>query len=222
VPPAAVLKSDTRVRRPVLELYERGLATHRLWAREQGGARYGLPVSDWSQAAIPGDADLIARCKGSTLDIGCGPGRLASALTAAGIDALGIDISAGAVARARKLGAKALRRSVFGPVPRTGRWRYALLADGNIGIGGDPAMLLRRVRELLAPGGRLLVEVSAPNVATATRELWLEDEFGACSEAFAWAEVGVDDVASLARECRLEVTETWTSCTRWFAALGRP
>ena len=29
-----------------------------------------------------------------------------------------------------------------------------LLADGNIGIGGDPAALLRRVSELLAPQGR--------------------------------------------------------------------
>ena len=31
-------------------------------------------------------------------------------------------------------------------VPGEGRWHTALLADGNIGIGGDPVALLRRVR----------------------------------------------------------------------------
>ncbi|HEX4018503.1 MAG TPA: class I SAM-dependent methyltransferase [Frankiaceae bacterium] len=221
MPHAAVLTSDTRARLPVLELYERGLATHRLWAREHDGARFGLPVADWSQTAIPGDTTLLERCSGATLDIGCGPGRLAAALSTAGVDALGIDISAGAVARARKLGANALRRCVFGPVPRAGTWRCALLADGNIGIGGEPTLLLRRVRQLLAPGGRVLVEIAPPDVATTVRELWLEDESGARSEPFAWAEVGADDVTRLARECELKVTATWTASRRWFAELRR-
>ena len=64
----------------------------------------------------------MARCSGPTLDIGCGPGRLVAALAKSGIDALGIDISSAAVARARRLGGKARRCSVFGPVPREGSW----------------------------------------------------------------------------------------------------
>ncbi|HEX4427674.1 MAG TPA: methyltransferase domain-containing protein [Frankiaceae bacterium] len=204
-----------------VQLYERGLATHRLWAREADGSRFALPIADWSATTIPGDAGLVARCIGPTLDIGCGPGRLVAALTAGGIDSLGIDISAGAVARARKLGANALRRCVFGSVPRAGGWKYALLADGNIGIGGDPAMLLRRVRGLLAPGGRVLVEVAAPGVSTTSRQLRLEDEFGAVSDPFPWAEVGAGDMERLARDSSLVLTDTWNCSGRWFAELRR-
>ena len=202
-------------------LYERGLATHRLWARDAYGNRFRLPVADWSAAMIPGDDHLVGRCIGPTLDIGCGPGRLVAALTTGGIDALGIDISEGAVARARKLGANALRRCVFGPVPRAGSWSHALLADGNIGIGGDPAVLLRRVRGLLAPGGRVLVEVAAPGVCSTARELRLEDEFGAVSEPFPWAEVGAGDVPRLASASGLALTESWHCSGRWFVELRR-
>ena len=51
---------------------------------------------------------------------------------------LGVDISRTAVARVRQAGASALHRSVFDPLPGQGRWGTALLADGNIGIGGLP------------------------------------------------------------------------------------
>ena len=219
--PNAVLMPDARVRVPAVALYERGLATRRLWARDAHGTRFRLPVADWSAVTIPGDAELVSRCIGPTLDIGCGPGRLVAALTTSGIDALGIDISAGAVARARKLGANALRRCVFGPVPRAGSWNFALLADGNIGIGGDPARLLRRVRGLLAPGGRALVEVAPPGVASAARELQLEDEFGAVSDPFPWAEVGAGGIHQFARASRLVVTERWNCSGRWFVELRR-
>jgi hypothetical protein len=44
-----------------------------------------------------------------------------------------------------------------------------LLLDGNIGIGGDPHRLLRRVRELLTPTGRLLVELDVDGVTAVGR-----------------------------------------------------
>jgi SAM-dependent methyltransferase len=155
------------------------------------------------------------------LDIGCGPGRLVAALSKNGVDSLGIDISPAAVTRARKLGAKACRCSVFGPVPRAGSWMCALLADGNIGIGGNPGLLLRRVRELLAPRGRLLVEVAGPDVATRRRELRLEDESGEISDPFPWAEVGAVDLIRLARDSELAVVDRWNCSGRWFVELRR-
>jgi hypothetical protein len=48
---------------------------------------------------------------------------------------------------------------VFGPLPGAGTWSHVLLADGNVGIGGDPGRLLRRVRELLRPGGTVEVDL---------------------------------------------------------------
>ena len=36
-------------------------------------------------------------------------------------------------------GATVLQRDIFGPLPGEGRWGTALLFDGNVGIGGDPA-----------------------------------------------------------------------------------
>jgi hypothetical protein len=62
---------------------------------------------------------------------------------------LGVDVSPAAVARAKGAGGAVLRRSVFDRLPAEGRWGTALLADGNIGIGGDPHALLRRVRDSL-------------------------------------------------------------------------
>ena len=38
------------------------------------------------------------------------------------------------------------------PCRAPAQWRTVLLADGNVGIGGDAVRLLRRVRALLAPG----------------------------------------------------------------------
>ena len=204
-----------------VHLYEAGLASLRLWVHDLRGRRARVPVADWTARSVPGDASLLTRCRGLTLDVGCGPGRLVTALATRGIEALGIDISAGVVAKARGRGVNAIHGSVFGPVPAAGRWSFALLADGNIGIGGDPAALLRRIRGLLAPRGLLHVELAAPGAPTQGMELRLEDETGRISEWFPWAEVGVDGISALAADTGLAVTERWESAGRWFASLRK-
>ena len=47
----------------------------------------------------------------------------------------------------------ALRCTAARRPPGEGRWDTVLFIDGNVGIGGDPIALLRRVRQLLAPAG---------------------------------------------------------------------
>jgi SAM-dependent methyltransferase len=120
-----------------------------------------LEVERWCARADAVDLQVLAYCEGAVLDVGCGPGRLVAELAARGRPALGIDVSEAAVARTVRLGGQALHRSVFEPLPGEGRWGTALLVDGNIGIGGDPAALLRRTAELLAPGGLLIAETVA-------------------------------------------------------------
>ena len=63
---------------------------------------------------------------------------------------------------------------MFGDVPCAGRWRTALLLDGNVGIGGAPVALLRRTRELLAPGGAALVELDPPGAPTVRTRVRIE------------------------------------------------
>jgi SAM-dependent methyltransferase len=112
----------------------------------------------------PGDEQLLDRCRGSVLDVDCGPGRLTRALRAR-VDALGIDVAPAVVRLARRRGADVLQRSVFGAVPAPGSWRSVVLADCNVGIGGAARRLLRRVRRVLRAGGQVRCEVDRPGRA---------------------------------------------------------
>lgn len=132
-----------------------------LFLRRTDGWLLPLEVERWCARADAVDLQVLAYCEGTVLDVGCGPGRLVAELAARGRPSLGIDVSEAAVARTVRLGGRALHRSVFEPLPSEGRWGTVLLVDGNIGIGGDPAALLRRTAELLAPGGLLIAETVA-------------------------------------------------------------
>jgi hypothetical protein len=169
--------------------------------------------------AIPGDDTLLDRCDGPALDVGSGPGRLTVALTERGLPALGIDITPYAVELTRAAGGLALRRDVFGRVPGTGRWRTILLADGNVGIGGDPAALLRRTAELAGIGGRVLVEVQPPGSPDRFEMVRLRTgrRIGAW---FRWAYIGADAIGDVAGGAGLTVREMWTAGERWFVALN--
>ncbi|MEU4217374.1 methyltransferase domain-containing protein [Actinoplanes sp. NPDC026623] len=190
-----------------------------LTVTDDRGARHRFDPAAWCRSHLPGDRGLLARCAGPTLDIGCGPGRLTGALNRLGHPALGIDVSAAAVRLARARGATAMRRDVFGHVPGLGRWRHLLLADGNIGIGGDPGALLRRCRELLARDGRLHVELGPPGTRSWAGDAWLHDEAGNPGAPFRWAQLAAGELAALAEASALRVECEWTEADRWFATL---
>jgi SAM-dependent methyltransferase len=186
----------------------------------------GAPVkrlrpADWCGPLRDGDAALVDRCAGPTLDVGCGPGRLAGALVATGVPALGVDVNAEAVRQARRRGVPTVHRDVFGTLPGEGRWRHVLLADGNIGIGGDPYRLLARCRSLLHPDGDVLVELDPPGTGSWRARVALRHG-RRVSSPFPWAAVAVDDLAAIAERAGLAVLETWREGTRWFARCGSP
>lgn len=180
-----------------------------------------LPVESWLREADEDDLAMLGHCTGPTLDVGCGPGRMTAALTDNGQVALGIDVVPEAVAEAIRRGGVALCRDVHDRLPGEGRWQCALLADGNIGIGGDPTGLLRRLRRVLGAAGRVVVEVAAPGVQSFALKLRL-DCGGSRSRPFPWAFVGVDDIGAIATDADLLLRSTHTHGSRWCAVLEKP
>lgn len=202
------------------ELYERALAgLEQPEVERRDGQVTPLAARRWLQA-VPGDDSLLSRCSGPTLDVGAGPGRLTIALAERGIPALAIDITPYAVSLARSRGALALQRDVFGYLPGTGRWDTVLLADGNIGIGGNPAVLLRRIRNLLRPGGTIVVEVEPAGVPLRREHVRLRIP-GRSGTWFPWAWVGIDQIGALAESSALQLMLEWSDSGRRFAVLSR-
>jgi SAM-dependent methyltransferase len=182
------------------------------------GTRVVLETARWFEP-VGGDEALLTRCTGPTLDIGSGPGRLTVALTRRGVQALGIDITPRAVALTRRAGGFALLRDVFDEVPGGGQWATALLADGNIGIGGNPELLLRRVRQLVRPGGKVLVELAPPETRSRVDRVRLRSG-PLVGDWFGWAAVSVGDIRRLAQAAGFPIVDCWTACGRWMACLS--
>lgn len=178
-----------------------------------------LPLDIERLCAPPDAADLtiLRRCHGSVLDIGCGPGRMVSAL---GGPALGIDVCPAAVARTARSGGAVLRRSVFEHLPNEGRWDMALLIDGNIGIGGDPPLLLERIARIVRPRGVLVAEAE-PDDVEETHLVRIDDGHGRLGEPFHWARTGLPALLRSAPEAGWVPVERWTAGGRVFVALQR-
>lgn len=188
--------------------------------RSSDGTTMALALDRWQRPPTDEERAVLDRAVAPVLDVGCGPGRHTLELASRGVMALGVDASPVAVRMARRTGAPVLERSIFGHVPGAGRWRTALLLDGNIGIGGDAVALLRRVAALLGPAGRVLVEVEAPGVSS--RVIRARLERGAeRGPWFAWALAGADGIDAVGRLGGFARSEVWTGGGRWFAQLDR-
>ena len=132
---------------------------------EHDGRRIPLHPARWLGPPCPVDEAIAAAAVGPVLDIGCGPGRLLDSLALHGTEAMGIDLSPAAVALARGRGRNVRLGSVFDAVP--GGWATALLLDGSVGIGGDPARSCSSASGALADVA--IVEVGAPGTGTRRR-----------------------------------------------------
>lgn len=211
-----------------LDLYDTAIRSHsasnsrdrQTWSlRYADGRVLPLALGRWCGTADIIDLEILGRCVDPVLDVGCGPGRLVAALTASGRCALGVDMAASAVRLAQRSGARAVRGSVFDPLPGEGRWATVLLIDGNIGIGGDPSALLRRCGEIVSGDGSILVELDPPGRGSESVQVRIESREHR-SRWFTWAHVASDLIDVPARGAGLQVVESWMMAGRWFACLA--
>lgn len=208
-----------------------------LVVRDAAGARWSMPIGRWLAPASPVDERVLDRAVGPVIDVGCGPGRHVHALSRRGVAAVGVELSPTAVRHARSGGARVVEGSIFEVAPDPGLWATALLLDGNIGIGGHPHVLLRRIGELLADHGRVLVELDPDEDARSTDvadpratstparsggpvRIRIESD-GTTSAWFPWARVTGDAIAAPARAAGMTVAERWSDGGRHFCTLHR-
>jgi SAM-dependent methyltransferase len=187
-------------------------------ARLRDGTAVRLPLERWLGPADAVDERLLDGLGGPVLDVGCGPGRHLRALAARGVFALGVDLSPVAVALANHGGGRAIVGDIFEEVPGAGTWRCALVLDGNVGIGGSPVRLLRRIGALLEDRGMILVEVESPTGRTCCTQARIE-RGGIASGWFPWARVAAPAIGEVARAGGFRVGGLWSSSGRWFARL---
>lgn len=204
---------------PTIEAMDAAFAGQACHLVDPSGRARPMALRRWVGTVDATDrALLLARCRGRTIDLGCGPGRMVEGLAALEVPTMGVDLSPEAIRQARLRGVLALRRDVFGPVPGEGRWDTALLADGNIGIGGDPERLLARVRDIVRPGGRLVVELG-PRGTDVDRQVWRLRVGADLTPEFDWAAVGLDAIERLARPVGFVTEELATTADRHAAVL---
>ncbi|MBY6362503.1 class I SAM-dependent methyltransferase [Rhodococcoides corynebacterioides] len=197
------------------------------WVRHQDGPRYPLPVGRWL-GGEHADADdravdetLLGLCRGRTIDLACGPGRLVEELRRRGISAMGVDTSPAAVALGRERGAKTVLADIFDTVPHEGHWDTVLLVDGNIGIGGDPGRVIGRAHEIACESGSVLVEVDSPGTGSVTECLRIEGH-GSVGPWYDWARIDAAALIPLATAAGLECSGSVSVSRRHFVRFVKP
>jgi SAM-dependent methyltransferase len=142
-----------------------GRETTEIVEREDGfidaalGARlYLAPFRRWR----PLDRKAMRFVRGRVLDVGCGGGRVCLHLQERGQEAVGIDISPGAVEVCRRRGVRDVRLCSIDDVDESlGRFDTIVMLGNNFGLFASRSKakrLLRRFHKLTTERGRIVAE----------------------------------------------------------------
>jgi len=149
---------------------------------------YGLIARWWAEFNESDPEELafyrgcIERFGQPALDVACGTGRLLVPLLAAGVDVDGIDLSDDMLAFARDAAQQRgyqprLLRQAMGELEPPRTYRTVYICD-SFGIGGrraDDQTMLRRIHDVLEPGGALVFSHDLPHDDPAQWAYWLPD-----------------------------------------------
>jgi SAM-dependent methyltransferase len=112
-------------------------------------------ISDWNDR----DSWAVARAVGRVLDVGAGAGRVCLRLAESGVDAVALDVSAGAVDVCRRRGLPDVFHGTIDDLPVTERFDTFIVLGNNLGLIGSPAKaqgFFDAVAMRLRPGGRIV------------------------------------------------------------------
>jgi SAM-dependent methyltransferase len=147
---------------------------------------YGLMARWWAEFATDGpEIDFFRRyveVGQPALDLACGTGRLLVPFVEAGLDVDGVDVSPDMLAHCAAAAARidrdpALYCQALHQLQLPRRYRTVFVC-GGFGIGGsrdDDVEGLRRMRDVLEPGGLLAIDVEMPYADAETWAYWTAD-----------------------------------------------
>jgi SAM-dependent methyltransferase len=186
----------------------------------------------WSRSVVedvPFYLEEARRSGGPVLELGVGTGRIAVPVAAAGIEVVGVDLSAGMLAVARERAELAgatidLRQGDMRDPPVEGAFPLVLIPFRSLlhmETDADRRSVLAAVTRLLAPGGRLIFDVFAPDAVDIadTHARWLEREPGIWERAD-WNERTRTLILRVrGRDGEAEMSLAWLSVPEWQALL---
>ena len=143
-------------------------------------AAWHANAAPWTKAVRDGDIEsrclvtdraivdaIVSRAPRSVLDVGCGEGWLARALSARGIQVIGIDVVRALIEQAQKAGGGAFQVAAY---EELAEGKLDILVDlvvCNFSLIGKESVdgLIAAVKSLLHPGGTLVVQTLHPLIA---------------------------------------------------------
>jgi SAM-dependent methyltransferase len=179
---------------------------------------------DWSDR----DTWAVDRLKGRVLDIGAGAGRVTSVVVERGLEAVALDVSAGAVEVCRRRGIKEVFHGTVDEVPGTELFDSFLVLGNNLGLIGSPEgakHFFATLARLARPGAVLVGGCLDPyqtddynhlayhelnrERGRAPGQVTLRTRYGRLvSEWFDLWWMAVDELAELSESCGWRIVET--------------